>query len=186
MEVFSTTYIPSIKDRNNAFIALSCNAKESRHGHVEVMVRWVTPPSMVIRRAKVCGGYCHAAANKAPFWVCPKVTHHLVACTTNLTVSEQHSAHRCGVHTKPRMKGIIVATCSPCKLIYCYKIHSMLDWSINNVDNKRLLRSKGEIIDGELNFIMFVIVLHVLLMLCFFYIYSCLALTLMQNSNSTV
>lgn len=88
MEVFPTTYIPSIKDRNNAFIALSCNAKESRHRHVEVMVRGVTPPSVVVRRAKVCGGYCHPATNKAPFWVCPIVTHHLVACTTNLPVSE--------------------------------------------------------------------------------------------------
>lgn len=105
--------LPSIEDRNNAFIAFSCNAKESRHGHIEVMVRGVTPPSTVVWRAKVGGSYSHTAASEAPFWVYPVITNYLIASTTNLTTSEEHCAHCCSIDPKPSMEGIIIATSSP-------------------------------------------------------------------------
>lgn len=113
MEVFVLYILPSIKNRNNAFIALSCNAKESRHGHVEMVVRRVTPPSVVVWRAEVGGGYRHTAASKTPFWVGPGVTYHLVASATSLTTSEKHSAHRRSVDPKSSMKCIIITTSSP-------------------------------------------------------------------------
>lgn len=111
--VYCFLLLPSIEDRNNAFIALSRNAKESRHGHVEVMVRRVTPPSLVVWRAKIGGSYSHTAASEAPFWVDLVVTHHLVASATNLTTSEEHGAHCRSVDPKPSMKGVIIATSSP-------------------------------------------------------------------------
>ena len=107
-----TLFLPSIQYRNNAFIALSCNTKESRHGHVKVIVRGITPPSIVVRRTEIGGGYGHSPAPKAPLRIKPVVAHYLVASTTCHTTSEKCTTNSCCVHSKPSVEGVIIATSS--------------------------------------------------------------------------
>ena len=104
--------LPSIKDGNNALVALSRNAKESGHGHVEMLARRVAPPSLVVRRTKVGGGHCHCTASETPLWVNPVVTHHLITSTAYFTASEEYGAYRRCVNSKPSMKCIVVPTSS--------------------------------------------------------------------------
>ena len=104
--------LPSIEDGNNALVALSCNAKESGRGHVEMLARRVAPPSLVVRRTKVGCRHCHSTASETPLWVNPVVTHHLITSTAYLTASEEYGAYRRCVNSKPSMKCIIVPTSS--------------------------------------------------------------------------
>ena len=67
--------LPPIEHRNCAFIALSCNAKESRHGHVKMLVRRIAPPSIIIWRAEIGGSYRNNCTSEAPLGICPIVAH---------------------------------------------------------------------------------------------------------------
>lgn len=67
--------LPSIEHRNYAFIALSCNAKESRHGHVKMLARRIAPPSIIIWRAEIGGSYRNNCTSEAPLGICPIVAH---------------------------------------------------------------------------------------------------------------
>lgn len=115
-------FLPFIQYRNNAFIALSCNAKESRHGHVKVIVRGITPPSIVVWRTEIGGGHCHNAAWKAPLRIKPVVAHHLVASTTCLTTSEKCTTNSSCIHSKPSVKSVIIATSSTYILISMFQM----------------------------------------------------------------
>ncbi|KAI5662591.1 hypothetical protein M9H77_21914 [Catharanthus roseus] len=63
----------STQDGYNAFIALTGNAKESRHGHVEVVSRWITSTTLVVGRAEVGGDYGDGGAAEPPLWISPVV-----------------------------------------------------------------------------------------------------------------
>lgn len=79
---------PSVKYRNNAFIAPSGNAKEGRHWHVKVVARRITPPSLVVRRAEVGRRYNHRGTAQAPLRVKPAVAYNLIASTARLPTPE--------------------------------------------------------------------------------------------------
>lgn len=110
--------LPSINDRNYAFIALSCNAKKSWRGHVKVLVRGIAPPSVVVRGAEVGGGNHNGTALKAPLGIDPVVADHLVTSPACLPSSEKCAAHCCCVHSKPRIEGVVITTSTPYMYIY--------------------------------------------------------------------
>ena len=64
-------FLPPIKDGNNAFVALASNAKEGRHGHVEMVARGIAPSAIVVGRAKVGSCYGDGGMEEAPLGVSP-------------------------------------------------------------------------------------------------------------------
>lgn len=65
--------LPSIKNWNDSFIAMACNAKECGLGHVEVVAGRIAPPSVVVCRAEVGGSDDDRSMRNAPGAVEPGV-----------------------------------------------------------------------------------------------------------------
>ncbi|KAH7861259.1 hypothetical protein Vadar_023895 [Vaccinium darrowii] len=108
----SVTMKMAVKNRDNAFIPRSRNARKCRHRHVKVVAGRIAPPSAVIRRAKIGGSYGHYTAAETPLGVELIVARDSIASTTCLAPSEERTTYCCCVRSKSGVECVIVTTSS--------------------------------------------------------------------------
>lgn len=111
---------PPLVDHRHNPAAVDANLLPCRLGHVEMLARWVAPPTVVIGkcivwRAKVGGGDGHRHAFFAPPGVRLVIAHDLVALPACSPIIEQGRAQSCGSGPISRRVQVTVAACSTYK-----------------------------------------------------------------------
>lgn len=102
--------LPSVEHRHNTLTPHKSNTRESSKRHIKMMMRRITPPSIIIRRAEVGSRHRDRSSRKAPSRIGSSVAGDLKASTASLALSKQGCAQRCSVYPETRVKCVVIAT----------------------------------------------------------------------------